>query len=98
MSLKFSDRPVLNYGGQGSASDIWKRFPQGAQPIASAPERSGSPVIVYEPSGASHWAMHHNGAWQKLSPFKDFRDGSVRWRMDGTSVPNPIAWSPAKRG
>jgi hypothetical protein len=92
MSLKFSDKPQLNYGGN-SAADIWRRFPQGAQPIATAPERSGTPVIVYEPSGAGHWAMHHNGAWQKLSAFKDWRDGNVRWRMCGESIPHAVAWS-----
>jgi len=40
MTLRFSDKPQLIYGGnQGSVSNLWQRFPQGAQPIATAPER-----------------------------------------------------------
>jgi len=94
MALKFSDKPQLDYGGnQGSVANIWRRFPQGAQPIQTAPERSATPVIVYEPNGQSHWALHHNGAWRKLEAFKDFRDGSVSWRMNGTEISNPVAWS-----
>src|SRR5215475_2649447 len=97
MSLKISDKPQLHYGNQGSANDIWKRFPAGAQPIATAPERTSQPIVVYEPNGTGHWALHHNGAWRKLAPFKDFRDGSVRWRMDGTEVSNAVAWSPPQK-
>ena len=94
MSLKFSDKPQLHGGdGQGSVANIWRRFPQGAQPIATAPERTATPIVVYEANGQGHWALHHNQAWRKLAPFKDFRDGSVSWRIDGTEIPNPVAWS-----
>jgi len=68
-------------------------LPQGAQPIATAPERTSQPVIVHEASGQGHWALHYNGAWRKVAPFKDWRTGSVSWRMDGTEVSNPVAWS-----
>src|SRR5262249_50388524 len=93
MTLKFSNKPQLSYGNQGSVSDIWRRFPEGAQPIATAPERSATPIIVHEPNGTAHWALHHHGAWRKLAPFKDWRSGAVSWRMDGTEIANPVAWS-----
>src|SRR5215813_9095861 len=94
MSFKIASTSQLNYSGnQGSAADMWRRFPAGSQSIATAPERSATPIVVYESNGQGHWALHHNGAWRKLSPYKDFRDGSVSWRMDGTEVPNPVAWS-----
>jgi len=94
MTLKFSNKSQLNDGGnQGSVANIWRRFPQGARPIATAPERTATPIVVHEASGASHWALHHNGAWRKLAPFKDYRDGSVSWRINGTSISNPVAWS-----
>jgi hypothetical protein len=93
MSLKFSDKPQLHYGDQGSAANIWQRFPAGSQSIATAPSRSATPIVVYEPNGQGHWALHHNGAWRKLSPFKDSRSGSVSWRMDGTEISNAVAWS-----
>jgi len=93
MVLKYASTPQLHYGGnQGSVSDVWRRFPEGARPIATAPE-TATPIVVYEPNGTGHWALHHNGAWRKLAPFKDFRDGSVRWRMDGTEISHPVAWS-----
>ena len=94
MSLKFSNTPQLQYGNQGTASDIWQRFPAGSQPIATAPERSGTPVWVMQANGQGDWALHHNGAWQKLEPFKDWKDGSVQWRMCGESIPHPVAWRP----
>src|SRR5262245_7572758 len=96
VSLKFSDKPVLHSGNQ--ASDIWQRLPQGSQPITSAPERSAQPIVVYELNGQGHWALHHNGAWRKLAPFKDWRNGNVSWRMDGTEIAHPVAWSLPKRG
>jgi hypothetical protein len=99
MSLKYSDKPQLSYGGdQGSASEIWRRFPQGSQPIATAPERTSTPIVVYEPSGQGHLALHYNQAWRKVAPFQDWRTGSVSWRMDGTVIPNAVAWSLPKRG
>ena len=92
MTLKFSDRPQVHYGNR-SASDIWQRFPQGAQPIATAPERTSQPIIVMEANGHQHWAINHRGAWQKLEPFKDWRSGTVTWRMCGESIAQPVAWS-----
>ena len=92
MVLKFLDHPVVHSGNQ-PASDPWSRFPAGSQPIATAPERTSQPIIVYEPNGQGHWALHHNGAWQKLAPFKDGRDGSVQWRMNGEQISQAVAWS-----
>jgi hypothetical protein len=94
MTLRYTDKP---YGGQ-TTGDNWRtRFPQDAQPIATAPERSAQPILVYEPNGAAHWALHHNGTWRELKPYKDSRDGSVQWRMDQT-INNPVCWSLPRRG
>jgi len=82
MSLKFLDKSQIQSGG---ASDIWQRFPQGAQPIATAPQNTSTPILVHEANGQGHWALHHNGAYRKLAPFKDWKTGAVSWRMDGTS-------------
>jgi hypothetical protein len=98
MSLKFSDKPQLLYGGSNRHSQNWgSRFPQGAQPIATAPQNSATPVIVYEPNGKGHWALNHGGGWRKLAPFKDWRSGAVQWRMTGESINQPSAWSLPQR-
>ena len=69
-------------------------LPAGVQPIRTAPITS-QPICVYEPhDGRARWALNHNGAWREIKPFRDSRDGSVRWRMDGTLINNPVAWSP----
>ena len=91
MTLKFSDKPQLNYGGN-SAAAIWQRFPQGAQPIASAPESASQPIVGHEANGVSYWMLHHHGGWQSLEPSRDWRDGRVSWRLTGKYV-NPVAWS-----
>jgi|SRR5215471_15051319 len=94
MTLRYSDKPQLIYGNQqGSVSNFWQRFPQGAQPIASAPERTSQPIVVYETNGLPHLALHYNNTWRKVVAYKDWRDGSVSWRMDGTEIGNPVAWS-----
>jgi hypothetical protein len=93
VTLKFTDRP---YGGHGSKQDDWRtRFPADARPIASAPI-SAQPILVYEANGAAHWALHHNNSWRELKPYKDFRDGSVQWRMDN-QISNPVAWAMPRR-
>src|SRR5262245_30828054 len=93
MVLKYSDKPVLNYGGTGSKTDdLRSRFPAEARPIATAPGMSATPIIVYEANGAAHWALHYNGGWRELKPHKDFRDGSVQWRMDA-QINNPVMWA-----
>ena len=92
MTLKFAPTPQVFYNGDPTVS-TWSRFPQGTQPIATAPERTSQPLIVHEANGRQHWALHHHGAWQKLEPFQDWRTGSVSWRMSGQSIPNPVAWS-----
>jgi len=97
MVLKFSDRPFVARNPRG-AGDNWRgRFPEGAQSMQSAPQNSGTPVWVMQANGQGDWALHHNGRWQKLSPFKDHRTGSVSWRMDGTQISNPVAWSMPRR-
>src|SRR5262245_17784440 len=95
MALRFLNRSQIQSGQGGN--DIWRRFPEGAQPIASAPERTSQPIIVYEPSGVGHWALYHRGALRNLAPFKDFKNGTVSWRMDGTEIAHPVAWSMPQR-
>ena len=90
MALKFTDKPFTARGNQ--SDNVWNRFPEGTRPIASAPQDTASPVIVYTADGKGEWAMHYSGAWRKLAPFKDFRDGSISWRMNGEQISNPVAW------
>jgi hypothetical protein len=93
MVLKFLDRPQLGRNPRGGVGDDWSgRFPQG-QPIATAPQNSGTPVWVMQANGQGSWALHYGGGWKKLSPFKDSKSGGVQWRMDGTMISNPVAWS-----
>jgi hypothetical protein len=96
MSLKYSDKPQVHYGPRQSGSP-WARFPQGAQPIATAPEQSATPILVHEANGQSHWALYHRNGWQKLAPFRDHKSGAVSWRMCGEQVTQPVAWSPRKK-
>jgi len=93
MSIKYASTPQLQYGPRQSASP-WARFPQNARPISTAPEQTSSPVVVYENNGFAHLALHYNNAWRKISPFKDPRSGAVSYRMDGTTISNPVAWAP----
>jgi hypothetical protein len=90
MALKYTTEP---YGGTTKQDDWRSRFPANARPIATAPEQSARPVLIYEPDGKSHWCLHHRGQWQKLQPFRDGRDGSVAWRMNGEQVAQPVAWA-----
>jgi len=91
--LKYASTPQLSYAQQGGGDKYQNRFPAGSQPIATAPQMSSQPVIVYESNGQAHWALFHNNGWQALKPFKDFKTGSVSWRMDGTRINQPVAWA-----
>jgi len=56
-AVRYSDKPQLRYGSdnRNSFENFWaERFPAHMQPIATAPEHSGSPVYIYEPSGECH--------------------------------------------
>jgi Bacterial RNA polymerase, alpha chain C terminal domain len=56
----------------GAQPSKWQgRLPEGVQPISTAPEHSATPICVYEPSGASHWAIHHQGSFRKLRPLRE---------------------------
>jgi hypothetical protein len=108
--LKFSDRKQLregprlsnapqtpqsnNISADGSKYNF-NRFPQGMQPIATAPE-SGWFYAVRN-NGENHLAVRHRGGVEKLKVHKDFRDGAVRYRMDG-AIPDAVGWLPLKRG
>jgi hypothetical protein len=93
MSIRYSDRPQLNYTGQRAADDWRNRFPSNAQSIATAPSNTARAVWVFEPDGKRHAAIHHRGQWQKISRFHDNRTGTTQWRMTGEAVANPIAWA-----
>jgi hypothetical protein len=92
MTLKYADTP--QYGNQSPRDDWRQRFPQGAQPIASAPENASRPVWVFEPSGDGYLAVHHRGQWQKLCEDRDDRTGTTSLRMIGEAISNPVAWAP----
>jgi hypothetical protein len=91
MSLRYTAVNQYNNGGQ--ANRFVNRLPPGCQRIETAPVTS-TPVVVYEPNGRGRWALHHNGTWQELKPFKNGHDGSVQWRLDGTKIQHAVAWSP----
>jgi hypothetical protein len=93
MALKFSDVPQVTYGKHPNADDWRNRFPAHSQPLATAPERSASPVWVYEPSGEAHRAVFYRGQWQKVGVERDPRDGTSRLRMTGETVMNPVRWA-----
>jgi hypothetical protein len=90
MSLKYT---TTNQYSNGQANRFVNRLPAGVQRIESAPQTS-TPICVYEPEGRPRWALHHSGAWRELKPFRNGNNGSVQWRMDGTLINHPIAWSP----
>ena len=90
--LKYASTPQLRYGGN-EQSRLRIRAPNGAHPISTANEHTSQPVVLYEHDGKSCWGIHHNGAWRKMAPFKDWRSGEVQWRMSGELV-NPVGWSP----
>jgi hypothetical protein len=94
LSLRFSNKPVVNYGNQ--QSNPWARFPQGAQPIASAPQQSAQAIVAFEPNGKGHYAMQHRGQWIEMGPNRDSKTGAVSWRMNGTVI-NAVAWMPIPR-
>src|SRR5262249_17957247 len=99
MTLKYSNTPQLIYGDQPRSSPAtgWRsRFPQEAQPIASAPVNSASPYWVFEPDGSGCLALYHQGKFQILCEEEDTKTGARSLRMNGSAISNPVAWCPAK--
>ena len=92
MALKYASTPQLRYGGGDHQSRLQIRAPAGTYPIATAPEYTATPVVLYGYDGRASWGMHHQNAWRQVSPFKN-QDGTTSWRMDGTLL-NPVSWSP----
>jgi uncharacterized protein RhaS with RHS repeats len=96
--LKYSSTPQLQYGQQTSAVDrLIRKVPQGAQPIATAPQASAMPVQIIDADGKMNWCLHHRDGWRKLEPEKDSKTGAVQWRMNGEQVRQPVAWLPRKQ-
>jgi hypothetical protein len=91
MSLKYTNRP--QYGSPSAVDQLRSKLPADAQPIATAPRASATPIVVYGADGKGHWALAHRDSWHKLAPYKDFRTGAVSWRMNGEQIPHAIAWS-----
>src|SRR5262249_61182966 len=82
MALKYSDTPQLQYGNQPSPNANWRqRFPENAQPIATAPENAASPTWIFEPNGDAYRSLFHRGAWMKLEPEQDRYTGGDRRRV-----------------
>jgi hypothetical protein len=95
MALRYSDTPQLHYGKQPAPNADWRqRFPASAQPIASAPTNTSTPVWVFEPDGSGFLSVHHRGQWQKMMEDRDDRTGQTQLRMMGEAISNPVAWAP----
>jgi hypothetical protein len=91
MSLKYTNKP--QYGSPSPVDQLRSKLPADAQPIATAPRASATPIVVYGSDGKGHWALAHRDSFHKLAPYKDFRTGAVSWRMNGEQIPHAIAWS-----
>ena len=92
MILKYTDRPYG--GGRQTGANVYHRFPQGAQPMHTAPQESSQPIVVHDATG-SYWCHQRRDSWRKLQPYKDSQSGAVQWRENGEMVAHPLAWSPA---
>jgi hypothetical protein len=92
MSLRYTDKP---YGGHGSQQgDDWRsRFPARARSMDSAPAMASKPIVVYEPDGTPHWALHHLGCWREVESRRDPFTGEYRTAMNGELINNPVRWS-----
>jgi hypothetical protein len=99
MTLRFSDKPQLNYGGdrRSTLDEIRERFPPEMRGMDSAPAMGSTPVWVYEATGEPFYSIHHRGQWQKLAYEVDDRTGKTSWRMIGEAVLQPSGWAPATR-
>jgi hypothetical protein len=92
MSLRYSNKPQLNYGQPSAVDKVISRLPESARPIGTAPQASATPVQIVDSDGKVAWCLHHRDGWRKLAPERDMKTGAVQWRMNGESVRQPIAW------
>jgi hypothetical protein len=96
MSLKYSDKPVLKYGGNQTASDNWaSRFPADAMPISQAPSQV---IVAYEPNGQGSLAHFRAGAFRRLTWQRDSKTRAASLREDGTTLGNPVMFTIPRRG
>jgi len=90
VSLKYSDRPVLQYGNQ-SISDSWRsRFPADARPISEA-----GPQVIFaiEANGQGHLAHFRAGAFRKLTWQRDHKTRAASLRENGETMSNPVMFT-----
>jgi hypothetical protein len=97
MSLRYSNKPQVHYGQTSAVDRVLSKLPQGARPIASAPQASATPIQVIDSDGKAHWALYHRDAWRNLAPERDNKTGQTQWRMDGTLIRQAVAWVPRQR-
>ena len=78
MTLRYADKPqLMNFGDTHGRTfspedkDPFSRFPANARPIASAPEQSTRPVVVYDSNGVGRHAIHHRGVWCAVESVRD---------------------------
>ena len=96
MTLKYSDKPQLQYGNS-FISDSWRsRFPADALPISQAPEQV---IVAYGADGNGRLAHFRGGAYRGLSWRRDRKTLAASLREDGTTVQNPVMFTlPRQRG
>jgi hypothetical protein len=91
MTLRYTDKPY-GYSPQ-QTEDFRSRFPARARSMESAPMAAARPILVYEPDGTPHWALHHLGAWREVEAKRDPFTGEYRTAMNGSLISNPVAWT-----
>jgi hypothetical protein len=67
----------------GSKPASGPRIPANAAPIATAPQNSSRPVLVYERDGSRHPAIYHKGQWMKVVSVRDPYTGGTNLWMNG---------------
>jgi hypothetical protein len=102
MVMKFADRPQLLYNGGDRISD-WPaaKKPNNNNPnvqaysMASAPENSPSPIVVYDENNRWYRAHHRKDAWRQVVPHRDHISGEfISWMETGHVIASPTKWHP----
>ena len=91
MGLKYVDKPW----GIDPPRDVFDRFPKHARPIATAPEQTLKPVIIYNSDGVGHPAVYHRGLWNRTEVLFDPYTAKTRTVMTGETIHDATMWSPS---